>query len=972
MPMDIRQFFKGGGSSKKNTVKPVSNLMDQVKLVNSGSKKRKESPVHEEESTNTFLESTGNVPIQEREKEPSGRRRSPRKLSKNSPANVVRAEIGFVDGTKEKPIASPNKALDMSLSKKSSKLATSPQKKPSGVVSIANSLPPTAAIGNRNVPSDFSPSPQTRKSPPTSTVSNTKRLKRDPPLEPKLTQSSFNADKAAPECLRGCTFVFSGVLPNLSREDGQEMVKTLGGRITGAVSSLTNYLVVGEELEDGRVYTEGSKYKRAVQEGTHIVQGEEAFYGLLQQYNDKEIAAGNALLNTAPKLSQSEAPLAANPYAKKAPNNPYAKPALSNPYVKAKPYTSGKPSPAEISSPVDIKADRSSGANLLWVDKYKPTRSGEILGNAESVKKLGLWLSSWEQKFNNSKAVGKGVANPNDRFKAALLSGPPGIGSKYRFFLCLFSLAFGYVPDTQPIIYSETTTATIVAKESGRDVIEFNASDVRSKKAIKDDMGDITGSYTLEFGKPAINEKRQSSRIKRCIIMDEVDGMGAGDRSGMSELIQMIKKSRVPIICICNDRQSQKMKSLLPYCMDLRYRRPTKSVIANRAVRIAAQEGFTVEQNAAEAIAESCGNDVRQVLNCMQMWASDSSSESRMTYKDLKQRESSINKDEILRVSLFDAARNILEGRRGLQGADASTERQHFFRRNDAFFVDYNFVGLLVQQNYIKVMQGQFNDAKRSNDQSNILGVLERMSQASDAMSDFAEAENGLRGGQNWSLLPFCAMLAVKTGFHAGGPNGGGLPGFPDFTSWLGRNSSKGKKARLLHELQHHMNYKISGGAQEMRLSYLPVLRDRFLSLLLGREEGLTEKAIDLMDEYGLDRDDVFEKLDEFRMDHKADTFAKLDSKKKAAFTRFYNQGTHRSQALVAEQGGSKTVKRGANAVAEETIDPDAIDDDVAKAEENEGDDADEDMEKIKAMFKKKGRNTTQKAATKGKAKKKK
>ena len=42
--------------------------------------------------------------------------------------------------------------------------------------------------------------------------------------------------------------------------------------------------------------------------------------------------------------------------------------------------------------------------------------------------------------------------------------------------------------------------------------------------------------------------KKKAVIQKRCIIMDEVDGMGAGDRSGMSELIQMIKKSKVPIV----------------------------------------------------------------------------------------------------------------------------------------------------------------------------------------------------------------------------------------------------------------------------------------------------------------------------------------------------------------------------------------------------------------------------------------
>lgn len=528
---------------------------------------------------------------------------------------------------------------------------------------------------------------------------------------------------------------------------------------------------------------------------------------------------------------------------------------------------------------------------------------------------------------------------------------------------------------------SETTTATLVAQESGRDVLEFNASDVRSKKAIKEEMGDITGSHTLEFRptkKCGGGHGKFQARRKRCIIMDEVDGMGAGDRSGVAELILMIKSSRVPIICICNDRQSPKMKSLLPYCMDLRYRRPIKSVIANRAIQVARQEGLSVEQNAAEAIVESCGNDVRQVLNCLQMWSSNSNSSSRdnsnnnntMTYKSLKEREHSINKDEILRVSLFDATRVIVEGRKGLAGVtDKATERSHFFTRNDAYFVDYNFVGLMVQQNYLKIMQPQFNDAKRLNDSGKVLDVLERMHDAAQSMSDWAVVDGGLHGSNmNWSLLPATAALCVKTGYHAGGNSGGMLGGFPEFTTWLGRNSSRNKKVRLLSELCHHMNYKISSGTMEMRMSYLPLIRDRFLLLLTSDEPSAVEDAIALMDEYGLDRDDIFEKLDEFNMDPKADTFQKIDSKKKASFTRLYNQGAHKSQALVDEQGGGgvKKVKRQASGTVTETGDPDAIDDDKG-AEEDGDDDADDELdeEKIRAAFRKKGRG--KKAATAGK-----
>ena len=97
-----------------------------------------------------------------------------------------------------------------------------------------------------------------------------------------------------------------------------------------------------------------------------------------------------------------------------------------------------------------------------------------------------------------------------------MLSGPPGIG--------------------------KTTTALLVAEESGRDIVELNASDVRSKKSMEQKLGDVTGSQVLNFSKSKMKRKSANRRV---IIMDEVDGMGAGDRSGITELIKMIKLSKV-------------------------------------------------------------------------------------------------------------------------------------------------------------------------------------------------------------------------------------------------------------------------------------------------------------------------------------------------------------------------------------------------------------------------------------------
>ena len=77
--------------------------------------------------------------------------------------------------------------------------------------------------------------------------------------------------------------------------------------------------------------------------------------------------------------------------------------------------------------------------------------------------------------------------------------------------------------------------------------------------------------------KAATNENALASAIgglatkKSVIIMDEVDGVGAGDRGGIGALIKVIKTSRTPIICICNDRQSQKLISLVNHCYDLKF-----------------------------------------------------------------------------------------------------------------------------------------------------------------------------------------------------------------------------------------------------------------------------------------------------------------------------------------------------------------------------------------------------------------
>jgi DNA ligase (NAD+) len=93
----------------------------------------------------------------------------------------------------------------------------------------------------------------------------------------KLKEAGVREQRVAPRAagpLAGQTFVFTGALGRLSREEAKALVTARGGKVSSSVSAKTDYVVVGAEP--------GSKYARAKELGVTILD-EAAFEELLRR-----------------------------------------------------------------------------------------------------------------------------------------------------------------------------------------------------------------------------------------------------------------------------------------------------------------------------------------------------------------------------------------------------------------------------------------------------------------------------------------------------------------------------------------------------------------------------------------------------------------------------------------------------------------------------------------------------------------
>ena len=74
---------------------------------------------------------------------------------------------------------------------------------------------------------------------------------------------------AAPtkDTLAGSTFVLTGTLPTMSRDEASALIKAAGGKVTGSVSKKTTFVVAGSDA--------GSKLTKAQELGVTVISEDE-------------------------------------------------------------------------------------------------------------------------------------------------------------------------------------------------------------------------------------------------------------------------------------------------------------------------------------------------------------------------------------------------------------------------------------------------------------------------------------------------------------------------------------------------------------------------------------------------------------------------------------------------------------------------------------------------------------------------
>ena len=197
-------------------------------------------------------------------------------------------------------------------------------------------------------------------------------------------------------------------------------------------------------------------------------------------------------------------------------------------------------------------------------ERVRPTKIGLLIGNEQSRLDLVKWLKHWK--------IGA---------KPVLLSGPPGVG--------------------------KSTSVYAVARVLGYTIIEYNASDVRTRDRLREALAPTLENASVFGGE------------KLMVFLDEIDGLlGRSDYAGIDYVLDFIENSTIPLAMAANLEDTQKIKKIEQKSQVLRFKPVGSDLLLIYLRHICQNEGLEVSDETLQLVAKNSRGDVRQALNAIQ------------------------------------------------------------------------------------------------------------------------------------------------------------------------------------------------------------------------------------------------------------------------------------------------------------------------------------------------------------------